>query len=492
MKNLIIIINFLAGVSFLSGFDFLAGGWQPVRAQNIISPVRSHTVYSGVGSPKMREWLSGATNNLEVNISLLDASVSSANICLKMCLEGRSSKIENNRILEKSFRINGGESIKIRASELLDYFAINNLSFGGIDKNAYINANEKLPEGDYTLYFEVYEEKSRVKVSLNEIPAHINIKYPRPPELVSPMNKTAVYEGDNLNFMWTMSEAASLKNLEYTFEMVKIPETYASDYRNLFTQFPLVYKQKTSKTSLNYDISLPPLEIKARYAFRVKAECLDANGNSVDFVNDGYSDIFSFDYREVCPAINNWKIDSISAFAARLTWSDNSAFSKNFRFVYRKRGNSSYSWFSNDLQGASGSFSIYPLEAETEYECIFFRTCEYGTGDSSVVYVFRTRREMSDALNCGEHPKTEPIDLNSVNKLELLRMFDEVICQNGFVFTIDEVSGDGTSGFSGTAHTKVPLLANTGVKVKFSKIFVSDDYRLIKGEFKAVTSSRKI
>ena len=70
--------------------------------------------------------------------------------------------------------------------------------------------------------------------------------------------------------------------------------------------------------------------------------------------------------------------------------------------------------------------------------------------------------------------------------LPSLKKFDQVRSGNGFVFEIEEASGS-NGVFSGSGYTHIPLLSNTGVKVKFKNVFINKNYELVSGTFTAET-----
>ena len=56
---------------------------------------------------------------------------------------------------------------------------------------------------------------------------------------------------------------------------------------------------------------------------------------------------------------------------------------------------------------------------------------------------------------------------------------------------IEEATGS-NGMFSGSGYTHIPLLSNTGVKVKFKNVFINKDYELVSGTFTAETDKGEL
>lgn len=470
---------------------FWPGGW--LHAQSI-PPVRSLTTCHAPHQHRISDWFLRHDDAFTVHIDLLDASVPSAALKLRMVLTSDRVRIENSQPLPRTFTIVGGDPLTLRSDELRDCFNIQNLSFSGMTRQQYLQNGERLPDGFYSLTFEVFEAASGVKVSLHETPGIFRLLSCEPPLIYSPADASVLQKqgATHIVFGWTPRHGAqsAFMETEYRFELKRIPQDYRGDWQSRFDGLATVYSLTTDQTSFVYNDALPPLEVGLRYAFRVQATGHDKNGGEIVFSNNGYSETCCFTYQAYCPAVTQWRVDSVTAFTARVFWPED-PLDRAYRLRYRKADVADAAWFPVDLSLGEQACTLYPLEPATAYECTFQRQCDDGWSEPDRVQRFRTPEEKPVELKCGEHPATAPPVLDAESALPVLRLFDHVKTQNGFVFVIDEVEGyDGY--FSGKAHTYVPLLDNTGVKVTFSRIFVNKDYELVSGTFKAAKSGRTL
>ncbi len=474
-------------------YTLLLGTVGGLHAQSL-PPVRSNTIFNPPYLHRIPDWFRRSDNAFSLQIDLLDASVPAATLRLRMVLTSDRVRIENSQPLPRTFRLGGGETLTLRSDELYDYFNLQNLVFSGMTKQQYLQNGERLPDGFYRLAFEVYEAASGVKVSLHETPGMFRLVSCEPPLPYAPADQSVIQKqgATQIVFGWTPRHAAQagFMETEYRFELKRIPEHFQGDWQSRFDELGTVYSQTTDQTTLVYNDAMPPLEVGLRYAFRIQASGRDGNGNEIVFANHGYSEVFGFAYKAYCPALTQWRVDSVTAFTARVNWPED-PLDMAYRLQYRKADVAGAAWFPVEIPLGETRYTLYPLEPATAYECTLQRRCEDGWSEPDRVQRFKTLEEKPENLKCGEHPQTEAPVVNEADALPVLRMFDHVKTQSGFEVVIDEVEGyDGY--FSGTAHTYVPLLDNTGIKLTYSRIFVDKDYRLVSGTFKAAKSGRKL
>lgn len=488
MKRLPLI---LLGLGF--GGLLLGSAAGRLHAQSI-APVRSVTTCQAPFLHRLSDWFLRSDPAFTLQISLLDASISHADLKLRMVLTSDKIRLENPMPLPRIFRLGGGELLSLTSEDLRTYFQVHQLSISNMSRTQFQQNGERLPDGLYQLSFEVYEAASGVKVSLHETPGVFRLISCEPPLLYSPDNHSVLEKQGppHIVFGWTARHgaAAALMDTEYDFELKCIPGNFQGDWQSRFDQLATVYRQTTDRTSLIYDGSLPPLEVGLHYAFRVRARGRDRNGHDIVFSNQGYSEIFDFAYKAYCPPVAQWQIDSVTAYNARIQWTED-PLDCAYRLRYRKAEVADAAWFPTDIPLGENTCRLYPLEPGTAYECQFQRQCQDGWSETDRTQRFRTLDEKPVVLKCGQHPETKTVQPNPAEALAVLRKFDQVKTQSGFVMAIDEVEG-GDGYFSGTAHTYIPLLDNTGVKVSFSKIFVNQNYELVSGTFKAAKSQRKL
>jgi hypothetical protein len=465
-------------------------------AQNIISPVRSQTVTYSKLSRNIEKWAIPGENNIEVHLSMLDVNVANATVKIKMVLEfsnGANGKIENPAPLSIPVNIKGGEDKILHTEDLMPFFSLSNLSFKGYSFTDYQKNGNSLPDGNYTLRFEVYEYYSGTKVSRTEISSRFYFHSPDPPILTSPAQNEVFYADVPLQFFfrWTprhIGSAAGFTDNRYTLEIVQVPKNFSSNINSYFNTFPRIYETETNNTYCYFDNNNALLETGSTCAYRVRAQCFSAGGEELILKNNGYSEIRTFSIKERCIGVKNLTA-APSENSALLQWtpSANAAF---ITLSYRKKDRQ---WFSMPLGNTDDFTEIGNLENGTEYECKISATCAFeGSGavsENDPVITFYTRfPNKATENNCGE--MVTEIE-RATDSLFILHRFDKVKTASGLIISIEDVTGE-NGIFSGTGYTNIPLLANTGVKVTFRKIHVNKNYELVNGGFVFAHSRRKL
>jgi hypothetical protein len=467
-----------------------------MSAQNIISPVRSQTLTYYKLSRNIEKWAIPGESNIEVHLSMLDINVANATVKIKMVLEfsnGAGGKIENSVPLSIPVNITGGEEKILYTEDLIPFFLLSNLSFKGYSFADYQRNGNSLPDGNYTLRFEVYEYYSGAKVSRTEIPARFYFHSSDPPILTNPPQNEVFYTDVPLQFFfrWTprhIGSAAGFTDNRYILEVVQAPKNFSSNINAYFNTFPRIYETETENTYCYFDNNNALLEAGSTYAYRVRAQCFSVGGEELALKNNGYSEIRTFSIKERCTGVRN-----LSAIPAEnnalLQWtpSTNAAFAT---LSYRKKG---WQWFSLPLGNTDDFIEIGNLENGTEYECKISATCAFaGSGavseNDSVITFYTKFPKRATENNCGE--MVASIE-RSTDSLFILRRFDKVKTASGLIISIEDVTGE-NGVFSGTGYTNIPLLANTGIKVTFKKIHVNKNYELVNGEFTCANSRKKL
>ncbi|MEG1497895.1 MAG: fibronectin type III domain-containing protein [Bacteroidales bacterium] len=474
-------------------FVLFIGTTNEYSQAQVISPVSSQTFLFPPYLHRLQDWIQSPENKIELRLRLLDASVSNAGVCLRMKLFSNNLQIENPTPIPQIFYLNGNENLILNAADLWSYFSHTNLRLSGSDQNDFIKNGGQLPDGIYHLSFEVYEARSGNKVSFEEIPAIFSLLSCDPPILNTPFNESTVLM-ENIpltRFQWTPRHwsAKGFVSTEYTFEIAEIPESFLGDWQQNFNSLPLILKENTTQCSFSYGMELPLLKPGNRYAFRVKASCQNRNGESLLFKNNGYSEVFSFVCKENCTPVSNVQITAITSCSASLNWS-NQIRAEKYKIYYRKGGIENAQWFIKKISSDTLHYALDNLEAATAYECKIGTICAYSESDPSNTYHFTTLSSENTVLQCGNH-NTNNTNTQDQSPLFLLQRFDKVQTKMGFAINIEEVSGE-NGYFSGSGYTHIPLLANTGIKVKFKHIFVNKNYELVSGKFEASSSKKKL
>ena len=461
----------------------LAGGG---KAQTV-SPVYSQTFLQAPYYYRLHDWNMMPTDRMRVRIRMLDHKVENATLYLRMKMVSDNLTIENNRPLPIAIHLSGGGETELDAGQLIAYFLPANLQYSGKAKQEFLLSGGLLPDGVYRLYFEVYEASSGNKVSIQEMPAFFTLLASEPPILNLPQTENVIYYGkqNHIRFMWTPRhlQAAGFFQTVYSFELSLIPEG-AQNWKEYFHTLPSILKEESRQPYFDYGAMQPQLIPGKQYAFRVRATCTNAAGESLYIKNEGYSEVFMFYYEEDCPTVPQLRITGISSKKALISWTEPIQ-AKSYRLQYRKNGSADARWFNckEELTAGISSVSLTDLEPSTGYECRITVTCDYSQSKNNVIYRFTTLSDDNTQLQCGKHPDAGSTEKSQI-PLSSLQMFDQVRTDNGFVFEIEEATGE-NGIFSGKGYTHIPLLANTGVRVKFKNVFINKNYELVSGVFKA-------
>lgn len=464
----------------------------PARSQTV-PPVFSQTVLQPPYAYRLASWTALPPGRLYLKIRMLDTRVEQATLSLKMKLQSENLTIESRTPITLPQTLSGGESLDLDASDLSVFFSESSLNISGSYRNSFLQSGGLLPDGLYRLYFEVYENRTGQKVSVQEIPAVFSLLSAEPPLLNFPEEESTIYYGsDNIRFQWTPRHlgAASYFQTEYTFEIAEIPEG-ANNWQIYFHSLPLVHSEKTTRTQFLYGAELPSLIPGRQYAFRVRAECLNSLGENLNIKNDGYSDVRRFSYEEKCSRVPQVRITEITSTQALVSWTKPIE-ARSFELQYRKNGNENARWFSypEPLTEENDHALLKDLEPSTGYECRILVKCDYSESPDNAIYRFTTLSSDNAHLDCGNHSHSTSQEKDQT-PLEKLQETDQVRAGNGFILEIQTVSGE-NGRFSGTAFTHVPLLANTGIKVKFRNVFINKNYELVSGVFTALTDKNDL
>lgn len=484
MKKHTLIRSLCLLVMFLPAF--LAGQGK----SQTVSPVNSQTFLQPPYLYNINQWCNMSGNRIQLRLRLLDTRVAQATLFLRMRLVSENIVIENNRALPIPVQLSGGEEVLLNANDLMPYFMSANLQCSGSGQQAFLQSGGLLPDGLYRLYFEVYEAKSGSKVSLQEGPAIFKMLAGDPPLITTPRYGNTFYlnKQRSIRFQWTPRHlhTAGFFRTQYTFELSEIPEG-ANNWKEYFHTLPRILMETTEQTFFDYGPESPQLIPGKQYAFRVRAVCSNNENETLHIRNSGYSEVFLLNYEEDCPIVPQLRIEQVRANSALVCWSE-PVEAKEYKLQYRKNGQSSAHWFSvkEPLQSGTTQFKLNGLDAATGYECRLIVQCAYTQSQENVTYRFTTLSDDNAGLNCGKHDLPPSVQ-KDMTPLKVLQRFDQIRTDNGFIFEIEQAEGqDGY--FSGNGYTHIPLLANTGVKVKFKNIFVNKNYELVSGVITAESS----
>jgi len=431
---------------------------------------------------------------IKVQLILNDLTIMNRQVRLKCYFQGAVSFVSNDFVVGAApIYLEGGFPTQLTNAELGPYFEYQNLQ--GVNPNQYA---QPLPEGIYTLSFEVYDFATNKKLSKKSSVTTI-IFQNEPPFLNLPVNKAEIVEQNiqNIIFSWT-PRSINVSNVEYEFSLVEIWNTN-TPLQNAFACSQPLYTTTTRNTTVQYSITEPQLIPGKTYAWRVKAKALVGAEEIGVFKNNGYSEIFSFKYLTFCKAPLAITTTDVSQDQAKVTWSgevDN----YDYQINYREK-NADSKWY--PLVTPREYATISNLKPKTTYEYTVGAACDPGEYTHSNIQEFTTLAQDEIAFaGCGIKP--DPAALSNKTPLPALFPNDVVTAGDFPIVVLKSTGSNGT--FSGEGYVTLPFLekfkelidaadalggdkVNIGkysrIRITFNNIGINTDFKLISGEIVA-------
>ncbi|GHT76797.1 hypothetical protein FACS189463_2540 [Bacteroidia bacterium] len=243
-----------------------------------------------------------------------------------------------------------------------------------------------------------------------------------------------------------------------------------------FTYSRILYTERTPAPSFIHGLSQPMLIPGMRYAWRVRAIAKQGIEETSVIKNDGFSQVFWFDYTADCNTVT-----TLGALyennKVNITWQDVNAM--NYTVEYRKKGSSK--WYTGEITQPE-LCTVYNLKNGTEYEyrvgsrCVINDAYQY----SDIKGIKIPRKEdlqQERQRNCGIMPDTKITNKTPIEQL----IPGQPVLAGDFPVFISKVTGSGR--FSGEGYVGIPYIGNLKVAVTFKDIVVNTDSRLISGYF---------
>jgi hypothetical protein len=438
---------------------------------------------------------------IKVQLILNDLTIMNRQVRLKCYFSGSgASFVSKDYVIgTQPLYLEGGFPTQLTNVELAPYFEFNNIQ--GINPNQYA---QPLPEGIYTISFEVYDFATNKKLSKKSSVTTI-IFQNEPPFLNLPANKAGIMEQNiqNIIFSWT-PRSINVSNVEYEFSLVEIWNSN-TPIQNAFAYSPPLYTTTTRNTTLQYSIMEPQLIPGKTYAWRVKAKALLGAEEIGVFKNNGFSETYSFKYLTFCKPPQAITTTDVSQEQVKVTWSgavDNYDYQVNYR-----EKNADSKWYK--LVTPREYILISNLKPKTTYEYTVGAACDLGEYTHSNIQEFTTLTQDEIAFTgCGIKP--DPTVLSNKTPLPALFPNDVVTAGDFPIVVLKSTGSNGT--FSGEGYVTLPFLekfrklidaaaamagsdekgdskANIGkytrIRITFNNIGVNTDFKLISGEIVA-------
>ncbi len=250
-------------------------------------------------SPPFPVYLSDYANPMGNNISLRllyrDFNIGTRTVKLRFSLIGQNIQISNLPSIQNlpEFTITAGSPLNISQAELYPYFLQENLD---ISPQIYAQA---LPEGLYRFGVEIIDSESNRAISgqLLSMPYWFVVNEPPIINLPTNNSKVQVLNPQNLIFQWVpRTKQAAAIEYEFTLTELFVPDAFEGNLQNLFLSQPPYFQSTTRNTTLLYGPAEPPLIENRYYGVRVQAKARKGLETVGIFRNEGYSEIFTFQY----------------------------------------------------------------------------------------------------------------------------------------------------------------------------------------------------
>ncbi|WP_405226240.1 fibronectin type III domain-containing protein [Dokdonia sp. Asnod1-B02] len=413
---------------------------------------------------------SSVNDKVRVQLILNDLTELNREVRLKLFIEGQGINAQSNDVVVGATPIflEGGVATTLGTAQLAPYFDLQNLQ--GISPGVYGNS---LPEGSYSFCFEVYDLFTGNVVS-GKTCTNFVLFDNDPPLLNLPLNAAGIQEMNPLNivFQWTPRHI-NVSNVQYELIVSEIWDLNI-DPQAAFLSSPPIFQTTTTQTTFIYDGLQPSLIPGKRYGWRVRAFAAAGAEEIGVFTNNGFSEIFYFDYQTQCDEPLFPDVEELTNRSAELTWQGNFDH-LDYTVKYREKDAES-EWY--DLTTPQDYIEIDNLEPETTYEYKIQGNCMFGSYGETFIQEFTTLSdEASSYQGCAIEP--EPILLENQERLTELFLYDNFTAGK-FKVRVLEVENS-TSPFKGKGYVTIPWLGFITIAAEFENIELNTDKELISG-----------
>ncbi len=445
-----------------------------VSAQEVY-PVRLYTALYPPYTPEVASFYTGTQEKLVVTLVNTDLNQPMVRIRLRMKITGTLLSLYNPpEVYTPEISLESGMPVRLSLHDFAIYFRKESLRINGNPSEFYRTG--RLPDGFYRFHFEAYDVQTGRLVSNREAGfAQAWIVSVHPPLLNLPRKGELVAETDlqQILFSWTPRHTNSMYaayNTEYEFSIAEIYDKSLPP-EAAFTYSPVLYSEHTLQSSVLYTLMQPALIPGRRYAWQVKAIARDGTEAANVFLNDGYSQVFWFDYTADCKPVTEISA-SYDAGRVYLTWTETPA--SDYRLEYRRTGESE--WTSENIY--AGTHVLSSLQPGEKYEYRIACRCVDNDGYVySEIRFFEVPEKIPQNPACGIQAENTISNRKKISNLSA----GDVVSAGKFPVKITEVKG--SSNFTGEGQVMIPVLKKSFGKVIFKQITVNTDRQLLSGYF---------
>lgn len=431
----------------------------------------------------LSDYVSPTNSKLSVSIFAKDIN-SDYRVKLKFIIKGDGITIESKPNVP-AIPININSPVEILSgADLAVYLDPANLNFYGLNKDQFMKTG-KLPEGIYQFGVQVLEYNRSVPVSdISFVPAWLVLN--DPPRWIIPEQNARVkaLEPQNLLLSWLPMHTGSPNSAfstEYEFTLVEIWPSNRNPNDAINVGSPLL-RTTTGNPSLILTPADPPLVIGRRYACRVRA--YDKEGRDL-FKNQGYSEVLTFTYGDVCLFPVNIQAKPQGFESARLSWTSSIG---NTEYKVRYRGKNpgiQSAWFDTTT---SQNYLILENLGSGLYEYAISSTCGELIGNYTPPDTFSIAPRQNSKFDCNQNNYNEYSSDNSV-RTDLRT--GEIIKVAGFEVKVTQISGtDGV--YSGKGFVVVPFMNNAKLATNIEGVKVNQSNKVIAGNITLESASFQV
>jgi hypothetical protein len=441
------------------------------------------------------DYVDAGNSKLQVALQITDINVASAQVRLKLSLEGPGGLIQTNPTFHPTpIAISFGTPVILSGSDLAPYLNVENLLFPSDEfKQNYIQT-KTLPEGLWKLCVEVKDAFNPNAELLSTNNCNLMfIALSQAPVLNLPICSSELPTAASIAFSWTdfaLGTQTFGNEPIYDFFLYAVPTNAYTNPTQAINSNP-IFTTTTNQTSFVLNTNEILLTSNQHYVWRVKARL--PNG-AASYINGGFSAPCDFTYSNPSQAIvadlqialsvqatgsvsgkGMWEVTSLS--------NSNSNQFEGFIISYRKKGNANYGW--HEALVETNSYSIQQLEDSTEYEV---KVRGYVGADLSPWTAAKSfLTDPYPQYACGDN--NIPTLPNEFTPLKNYDAYPGIHVNQG-QFMMDVTSIDplptGEGHFKGTGKIRIDFLM-TSVRVSFDDLLIDADYNARSGQVQVIT-----
>jgi hypothetical protein len=285
-------------------------------SQTATYPVQVYTQLLPPYTTNVPSYYTGIQEKLRVMLINTDAMQPSLQVYLRMKIQSSMfSIVTPPEVYTPSIDLSSGMPYTLSMDDLSEYFKSYTMRISG-NRGKFLQM-QQLPDGFYRFSFEVRELYTNRLLSNPQLGfAQAMLASGDPPRLNLPEKGTVITESPipNIMFTWTprhMNSVASAYGTEYEISLVEIYDKQTAP-ENAFQYSRVLYTEPTRSTAFIHTAAQPPLMPGLRYAWRVQAKARDGIDDANVFKNNGYSEIFWFDYKANCQAVQELEMNGMT------------------------------------------------------------------------------------------------------------------------------------------------------------------------------------